>query len=475
MATGNSRGPLITWTVISSITSVVAIIMAIYFYVDSNQVNERNQTLVTSYNKAMTQELLRSDEMTALDAAKADPERGLNPSMRWFDVALAQRNALAKLVNGTENEATATTAAKAAFEKAKAAGAQPAGEPSLTAAVEALVARVEALKTEAENNKKDSAASQTKLTQTLASTDEQIKTLNASMDALRAARDAALQNAQASNTQQTQVFGSTAEELRKQLAVSQEQISQLNTQNAELGAQISKLNNEIKRLLDQLGANRVDISKVMTRQADGRILRVPTADRVFIDIGSGDHVSPGLTFEVFDKVDGIPAAGNPANDQNLPIGKASIEVINVLPTGSECRIIRKTYGAALTEGDLIVNLVYDRNTKYKFVVYGNFDIDQNGVATPQDAEIIKRLVTRWGGTVVDDINVDTDFVVLGREPVIPDRPDPNDPLAVAAYEQALAASEAYDSVSVKAREYRLPILNQNRFLYLTGYYTESRR
>jgi hypothetical protein len=147
----------------------------------------------------------------------------------------------------------------------------------------------------------------------------------------------------------------------------------------------------------------------------------------------------------------------------------------VLPTGSECVIVRKTYGTAITQGDLIVNLVYDRYQKYKFVVYGNFDIDQNGVATPQDAEIIKRLVTRWGGEVVEQINANTDFVVLGTEPVIPDRPVEDDALARAIYEEALRASDEFDEMSRRAREYRLPILNQNRFLYLTGYYTQSRR
>jgi hypothetical protein len=32
---------------------------------------------------------------------------------------------------------------------------------------------------------------------------------------------------------------------------------------------------------------------------------------------------------------------------------------------------------------------------------------------------VKRLVTQWGGEVVPEINVDTDFVVLGAEPQVP--------------------------------------------------------
>ena len=38
------------------------------------------------------------------------------------------------------------------------------------------------------------------------------------------------------------------------------------------------------------------------------------------------------------------------------------------------------------------------------------------IAFPADAEVIKRLVTAWGGQVVDQLNVDTDFLVIGKVP-----------------------------------------------------------
>jgi hypothetical protein len=223
---------------------------------------------------------------------------------------------------------------------------------------------------------------------------------------------------------------------------------------------------------------RIDPTQAVLRQPDGKIIRLPAKNVAFIDLGAGDHVTPGLTFEVFDKNDGVPQPGDPTTDEELPKGKASIEVVRVSPTASECRVIRLQPGTTLSEGDLIVNLVYDRNTKYNFVVYGNFDLDQNGVATPQDAEVIKRLVTQWGGKMAADLNVDTDFVVLGKEPEIPtvNRDDlVNDPILKARYDAAVADSEAYADISAKAREYRIPILNQNRFLYLIGYYDQARR
>jgi len=114
-------------------------------------------------------------------------------------------------------------------------------------------------------------------------------------------------------------------------------------------------------------------------------------------------------------------------------------------------------------------------SKYNFLVHGNFDLDQNGVATSQDAEVIQRLITQWGGNIVGEINVDTDFVVLGKEPAIPDRPIDPDPIAQANYERAVAEYDAYQEISAKARTYRIPILNQNRFLYLVGYYEQAKR
>jgi hypothetical protein len=90
---------------------------------------------------------------------------------------------------------------------------------------------------------------------------------------------------------------------------------------------------------------------------------------------------------------------------------------------------------------------------------------------------VKRLITQWGGEVVPDINVDTDFVVLGAEPQVPvlSKDDLQDPVQKAIYDRAVAESEAYANISAKARDYKIPILNQNRFLYMIGYYELAKR
>src|SRR6185503_12312932 len=128
-------------------------------------------------------------------------------------------------------------------------------------------------------------------------------------------------------------------------------------------------------------------------------------------------------------------------------------------------------------GDLIVNLIYDPATKYNFMVYGDFDLDQNGQATPADAEVVKRLITQWGGILTDKVNVDTDFVILGKEPVLPpfNKDELADPFNQKKLSDAQAALDAYQDVVKSARDLHIPIMNQNRFLYFIGYFDQSKR
>ena len=69
------------------------------------------------------------------------------------------------------------------------------------------------------------------------------------------------------------------------------------------------------------------------------------------------------------------------------------------------------------------------------------------------------------------------LVVLGKEPVLPTftKEELQDPFNAKKLADAQAALEAYQSVRTNAQNLHIPILNQNRFLYLIGYYDQSRR
>src|SRR5581483_6802627 len=177
-------------------------------------------------------------------------------------------------------------------------------------------------------------------------------------------------------------------------------------------ATIANDKRSIEALQTRLSRNRVSVADPIVRQADAQVVRVSSDNIVYINLGQGDHITKGMTFEVYDKNQPLPSLGDGLSDDNMPVGKGSIEIINIGPDSSECQIIKTQPGMTIAEGDPIKNLVYDRNVKYNFYVFGDFDTDLNGVWTPQEADNIKRLIVQWGGKVMNKLNVNTDFVVM---------------------------------------------------------------
>lgn len=210
------------------------------------------------------------------------------------------------------------------------------------------------------------------------------------------------------------------------------------------------------------------------RRAGGEIVQVSKDGVVYINRGVGDRIYMGMTFEIYDRKEGIPRM---ANEDQLPVGKGSLEVIRVGQGSSECRIIKMQPDQQPMVGDIIANLVYDPNVKWTFMVYGDFDIDGDGRATAAEFDTIKRLITTLG-IVTDKLNVDTDFLVMGQEPRLPQyTKDDIEKSPMIAYEMKKAeeALKKYDDIKRKALELHIPILNQNRFLYLVGYFDQARK
>lgn len=485
-----SRAALVTWTVITSILFVTATILAIYFYVDASGARDTLTTMTKKYQNVAQEAELNSPAVASLLEARQNDQSGLlNSQMSGIQVALAQRDALAKLLAGASAAddtagnafAKATTAAQNAIntarQKLKLDNKALSGE-NMVEAITTLSNTLAARQTEVATLSQQLTDTQNQLQKTVDDTQAQIAQMTRTLEEVRAEQQQALLSVSEITRSKDDQFSAAADDALKQVEASKQQVQQVQVENAELAASNRKLELELDRTRQKLNDIRVDPTQAVTRQPDGKIVRIPTRDTVFIDLGAGSQVTPGLTFEVFDKNDGIPPPGDPTTEENLPVGKATLEVIRVGNTTSEARVTRTARGATLSEGDLIANLVYDKNTRYNFLVYGKFDLDRNNLATTQDAEVIKRLITQWGGNVVNELNVDTDFVVLGKEPEIPTvsrEQLETDALAKAQFDAAVADADAYADISAKARAYRIPILNQNRFLYLVGYFDQAKR
>jgi beta-lactamase regulating signal transducer with metallopeptidase domain len=260
---------------------------------------------------------------------------------------------------------------------------------------------------------------------------------------------------------------------------------------------------------------KVAAKKDVIRVADGQIETV-RGNECSINLGQADQISVGMTFEVYDRHKGIPPVGDGTSnpepprgpgrsaatqagaagsaprtadtyEHELPKGKGSIEIINVgADHTSTCRFIHVEPGETMSQGDIIANLVYDRNIKRNFVVYGDFDLSNNSNFRAVDAAVIRRLIQQWGGHVqpivdpahpADSVTREINFVIVGKEPVIPNVSAAmlNDPGIAMIAEQAKVRQAAYQAVLAKAADFGVPVMNQSRFLYYTGYFDQARR
>ena len=210
----------------------------------------------------------------------------------------------------------------------------------------------------------------------------------------------------------------------------------------------------------------IDFTGVVS-QADGKIVTMVAGQNiVLIDIGQAEHLPLSLQFEVFSPAERIT--------ESTP-SKGTIEVVRVGPKLSQCQIVHTTPGQSIIAGDLIVNTVYDRQNKYVFRVIGEFDVDGSGKLDPNGAKSVELLIERWGGKVVPELAVQTDFLVVGSEPQVPAKPDEFDLAAMALYEQKLKEYKAYVDAQNRAVALSIPMLNHKRFLYLLGLGNRSLR
>ncbi len=199
---------------------------------------------------------------------------------------------------------------------------------------------------------------------------------------------------------------------------------------------------------------------------DARVIGVnPGAREVYLSIGRSNHVVLGMTFEIYSLGTTIRADA----EGNYPPGKATVEIIRIDDSSSTARVIRETRGNPIIEGDFGANPVYDPNKKYVFVIYGNFDMNRDGVPTAAEANEVRAIIDQWGGVVRDEVSGDTDFLVLGTRPVLPPEPKNTDPIElIQRYLRMKQTVQRYDDLFETAKRTGIPVLNQNRFETLTG-------
>lgn len=260
---------------------------------------------------------------------------------------------------------------------------------------------------------------------------------------------------------------------------------------AELAALNNDLNKAKLRISELIAAQKEAKPEApdLASQIDGRVVSVtPEENIVYIDLGLGDHLVLGMTFEVFDVERGVEVGPD-----GEPRGKASIEVIDLGENSSTARIVRGSISRPIVAGDIIANAVYDKTRVYRFYVFGEFNLDGQGEPSYTDYDTVVSLIRKWGGEVANPtererrmtsllgkktaagllLPLNTDFLVIGEEPEVPAPIAPGAAADPREVQKAIAAKkkwETYLQLRREAQELSVPLINQHRFLALIGYY-----
>jgi len=254
--------------------------------------------------------------------------------------------------------------------------------------------------------------------------------------------------------------------LSTELAQTQDNLRTTNEKLLRTQAELELAQGLMQRAQDEVGKIMPGPNReVRAYQPDGHIILVDDMTQVVhLNIGSDEHVYQGLTFSVYNRGELVPKDGK---------GKAEIEVFDVAKTYSAARIINSSVRKPILQGDIVANLIWDSGKSNVFVIAGEFDLDGDGRIDPDGAGGIKALIERWGGRVADAISINTDFVVLGQQPEVLERPTLEqteiDPRARDRYEASLAKLSRYSELRSQAQTLWIPVFTYERFLYFIGY------
>jgi hypothetical protein len=320
---------------------------------------------------------------------------------------------------------------------------------------------------------------QEQLTQAQQIRDKTIEVSNQKVQDITAERDSLAQHAQEVQDGYDQLKALMQKSADEQVQTLLTDLENERDKSSNLNQQLLKTEAELKVASQMLRDTRDQLAEFtgqpdrepQIRQPDGEILLVDEYSKiVHINIGSEQHVYPGLTFSVYEQNVPIPKDGK---------GKGEIKVFNIAKNMSTARIVKSDPMNPILKGDVVANLVWSKDKPNIFVVSGDFDLDGNETNDPEADNKIKALIENWGGKIEEAVSVNTTFVVLGTSPIVLERPTYDqlaiDPLAMDKYEASLKRLEDYKQVLKQAQALNIPILNYDRFLYLIGYKNQSTR
>lgn len=259
--------------------------------------------------------------------------------------------------------------------------------------------------------------------------------------------------------------------LEKQVKESQDLAADFERQQQETRTKLDETLAEARREKARLEAQMLDldsqIRKIMASrprqetalfQVDGHVISIePGSETAFINLGKGDGVHENLTFTVFDPQE---------LGKDEPQPKGYVRIVRVLSDSSEVRVVNHKRASPIVRDDVLVNIAYDPQRKFQFAIVGKLDITGDG---RDDRAMISDMIRSFGGVVVDEASVETDYIVVGGDPLSGVQSgEMRTPQEQARFLASQKEHEAMAKAVDLAQRVMIPVLNQNRFLSLVG-------
>ncbi len=302
------------------------------------------------------------------------------------------------------------------------------------------------------------------LKQELAAAEGRYQALDASLTKIKGEHEAAVSEIRRQSAQQVADAVSSKE-------ASQEQVVTFEREKEATRRMLDDAIASHREELEQLKAQLLDLDSQMRKlvlertrhttsqfQVDGRVISIqPGSETAYISLGKGDGVFPNLTFAVFDPQE---------LGKDEPEAKGYIRIVNVLQDSSEVRVINHKSASPVVRGDVLVNAVYDIERPFRFALVGKLDINGDG---RDDRAMVVDMIKRFGGIVDEKASVDTDYIVVGNDPLSGIRMgDAVTPQERARTDSLRTEHEEMARALDLAQRVMIPVLNQNRFMTLVG-------
>jgi hypothetical protein len=193
-------------------------------------------------------------------------------------------------------------------------------------------------------------------------------------------------------------------------------------------------------------------------QPHGQITYADARTRaVVIDLGSGDFLRRGVTFQVYDEQTPTLAGAKP---------KGTIEITRIVDEKSaEGKITADAISNPILAGDLIHTPLWQPGRQRTFALAGLLDLDGDG---GDDADDVRSLIERWGGTIEASVDAngvltgkltaETRYVVVGQRPAAPKREA-----------EGAAGLNAYDDLLAQAHELGIDQISLSKLLDLVEF------